>query len=50
MPKRAITQERLARAGDDAAERAMKDMAKILKADTVEKLSCTDPVTSLSGP
>ena len=41
MPKRAITQERLARAGDDAAERAMKDMAKILKTETVEKLICT---------
>ena len=41
MPRRSITRERLARAGNAAAEKAMKDMLKNLKTETADKLSCT---------
>ena len=41
MPKRPITQERLARAGHDAAAKTMKDMEKNLKTEAADKLTCT---------
>ncbi len=41
MPRRHITRERLARAGNAAAEKAMKDTLKNLKTEAADKLSCT---------